>query len=243
MKMKPLVPKKLKYKPITAKPLKYLKIAVDKDGDGIPQFLDCNDRSAKESGVLHDWLNKQRLLQERKNMAKLDIEPLKEEQEHFDKELSKAETGIEHFKGQIEEMTGEMKGNIREGLKGTDKNFGRVAKDYTKRAEQTRRTPSVQQHPGGRAVHYLIPAWVACRKMYADPDTGEPISVPRFKRDKYVPFSPPVVGSGGAFHPHQAPLPRYLLMRKLRRLMLYYSQTGQYDKLRQLQIDLQGGQK
>ena len=67
MKIKPLVTKKLKYKPITAKPLKYLKIAVDKDGDGIPQFLDCNDHSAKESGILHDWLQKQRLLQERKN--------------------------------------------------------------------------------------------------------------------------------------------------------------------------------
>ena len=117
--------KKLKFKPITAKPLKYLKIAVDKDGDGIPQFLDCNDNSAKESGILHDWIKKQRSLQERKNMAKLDIEPTESEQEYFNEELSKSETGIEHFKGQVGERTEQYRENIRTGLEGTGKNIDR----------------------------------------------------------------------------------------------------------------------
>ena len=114
MKLKPMKLKIIKYTPITAKPLNYLKIAVDKDGDGIPQFLDCNDRSAKESGVLHDWLQKQRLLQERKHMAKLDIEPTEAEQDYYTEELSKSETSIEDFKTKVEDRTSNWKKNIKE---------------------------------------------------------------------------------------------------------------------------------
>ena len=141
----------IKYTPITAKPLNYLKIAVDKDGDGIPQFLDCNDRSAKESGVLHDWLQKQRLLQERKHMAKLDIEPTEAEQDYYTEELSKSETSIEDFKTKVEDRTSNWKKNIKAGFKGTDRNFSRIAKAYDKPTYQHKITQ--KQHPQESSIH------------------------------------------------------------------------------------------
>ena len=53
-----------------------------------------------------------------------------------------------------------------------------------------------------------------------------------------VPFRPETTGH--IFTPKQAPLPRYLLMRKLRRLILHYQETNQKQKLAELLQQLQG---
>ena len=247
MKIKSLVPKKLKYKPITAKTSKYNLIDVkpifdntqDWDKDGVINRKDCMPLDPNKHGLLSSYWKRHKALKEAKDMSKLGYTPTEDVQDDIDQRLSESETGIQHFKEQVADKTEQYGENIKEGFKDTDRNFNRMAKDYTRRTE---RAPGVQQHSGGRAVHYLIPSSIACRKMYADPDTGEPISVPKFKRDKYVAFSPGTVGKEGPFVPKNAPLPRYLIMRKLGRLINYYRETGQVEKLRELQEQLRGGE-
>lgn len=223
MKIKPLVPKKIKYNKIKfnldiSKP-----IAKDSDKDGIPNYLDCAPFDSSKSGILHDWIRKQRLLHERKNMAKLDIEPLKEEQEYFDEELSKAETSIEDFKTKVEDRTGYWKENIKSGFKGTDRNFSRIAKAYDRKpAYQHKKTQKQHPqessiHPGHmRAVNYLIPA---PRKLFGDsstPDMSFKQTIPR-----YVPFSPPSVGRG-LYKPKTISSPYMEKKRRERELMRLY---------------------
>ena len=234
MKVRLLVPKKkIKYNKIKfnldiSKP-----ITKDSDKDGIPNYLDCAPFDSSKSGILHDWIKKQRLLQEQKHMAKLDIEPLKEEQEYFDEELSKAETGIQHFKGQVGERTEQYRENTQAGLKDTDKKIQRMAQHYSKQAESKQSDPRMQKPEVTRGVHYLIPARIACRKMFHDAETGQPSSIPKFKRDVYKPYSPSF--ASGMFTPQRAPNPPWLIQKQRERELI-----RQYLKLKAIRESQQG---
>ena len=201
-------------------------IARDTDKDGIPNYLDCAPFDSSKSGILHDWLQKQRLLRERKHMAKLDIEPTESEQEYFNEELSKSETSIEDFKTKVEKRTDNWKENIKEGFKGTDRNFSRVAKAYDRKpAYQHKRTQKQHPqessiHPGHmRAVTYLINAPPKLHGDSSIPDMSYHSEIPR-----YVPFSPKTI------HPHRAPNPPWLIekqrQRELARLYLRLKARG-----------------
>lgn len=209
----------------------------DTDNDGVPDSKDCEPFNPEKQGVIHDWLEKRKALKEAQVMSKLGYTPTEDVQDDINERLSESETGIQHFKTQIAEQGARMQENIKESFSGTDKNVQRMASAYTKRAESNlgpyQRTPQRE-----RAINYMIPA---PQKMYVDPDTGEPCSIPKFRREKYVPFRPHTTGK--MFTPKQAPLPKYLLIRKIRRLLLYYQETKQYDKLRELQTQLRGGNR
>lgn len=206
----------------------------DTDNDGVPDSEDCEPFNPDKQGVVHDYLERRKALKEAQDMSKLGYTPTEDVQDDIDERLSRSETGIQQFKGQVAEQGERMQENIKEGFSDTEKHFSRIAKDYTRRTE---RSPGVQKHPTeGRAVHYLIPASIACRKMYADPDTGEPISVPKFRREKYVPFKPGTVG-GGAFTPHFVSAP-YLVKQKFKKYIEYLVATKQYDKLYLIQQQL-----
>ena len=202
----------------------------------MPDFIDCNPTNPNEQGVLHDWLQKQRLLKERKNMAKLDIEPLKEEQEYFNEELSKAETGIEDFKHRVEKRTEQYRKNIKAGFKDTDKNIQRVAQHYSKRAESPQSDPTMRKPISQVKKCYLIPA---PQKAYYDWEKNEPSSIPKFKRDKYVPFKPH--STGQIFKPLNAPLPDYIVKRRLIGLLNFLRDSGQHEWLNALIFQIRGG--
>jgi len=233
MKVKPLVTKKIKYNKIKFNLDITRPIAKDTDRDGIPNYLDCAPFNSSKQGLLHDWLQKQRLLKERKNMAKLDIEPLKEEQEYFDEKLSKAETGIEDFKHRVEKRTEQYRKNIQAGLKNTDKNIQRVAQHYSKRAESPQSDPTMRKPISQVKKCYLIPA---PQKAYYDWEKNEPSSIPRYKRDKYVPFKPHTI------KPLNAPVPDYIIKRRLIRTLNFLQETQQFEKLSAIITQLRGEQ-
>lgn len=203
----------------------------DTDGDGLPDFIDCNPENPNEKGAIHDWLEQRRL---KKQMSKENPDLVQEDMasDYGQIETEKEQRG--YNKEQNKEVMREIKEHdyfeehpeqkrlagiasqvVKASYENVDKNFSKIARDYTKRGESTyQRTPHRE-----RAINYMIPA---PQKMYQDPDTGEPCSIPRFRREKYVAFSPPSVG--GLYRPHQAPNPPWLVekqkQRELARLYL-----------------------
>jgi hypothetical protein len=226
MKIKPLVSKKkikynmMKFKLDLSKPL--LK---DTDKDGLPDIYDCSPRNPRKKGLGH-LISGHRAKKELKVAKEMDL-PIDEE---YETELKEAVSKGDKEKKRIKE-------NVKAGFKGTEKNIGRFAKEYVKRSESPKSDPRMQKPISQVKKCYLIPA---PQKAYYDWEKNEPSSIPHYQRDKYVAFKPPVVR--GLFRPHQAPLPKYLIMRKLRRLILYYQETGQVEKLRELQEQLRGGE-
>jgi len=229
MKIKPLVPKKLKYNMMKFKIDISKPLLVDTDQDGLPDIYDCSPRNPRKKGLGH-LISGHRAKKELKVAKEMDL-PIDEE---YKTELKEAISKGDKEKKRIKE-------NIKAGFKGTEKNIGRFAKEYVKRSESPKSDPRMQEPRVTRGVHYLIPASIACRKMYHDENTGESTSIPKFKRDKYIPFSPPVVG--GIFTPKQAPLPNYIVKRRLGRLINHLRETGQHEKLRELYAQLQGGNR
>jgi len=106
MKMKPLVPKKLKYKTITAKPLKYNLIDVkpifdntqDWDKDGVINRKDCMPLDPNKHGLLSSYWKRHKALKEAQDMSKLGYTPTENVQDDINERLSRAETSIQHFK-------------------------------------------------------------------------------------------------------------------------------------------------
>lgn len=243
MKVISLVPKKkLKFKPITAIAPKYNLIDVkpifdntqDWDKDGVINRKDCMPLDPNKHGLLSSYWKRHKALKEAQDMSKLGYTPTEDVQDDINERLSRAETGIQHFKQQVGERGERMQENIQEGMKDTGKNIDRFAKEYVKRSESPKSDPRMQKPEVTRGVHYLIPASVACRKMYHDENTGEPSSIPKYKRDVYTAFSPKTVGSGGPFMPHRAPNPPWLQEKQRRRELI-----REYLRLKAIQ-DAQG---
>jgi len=264
MKLKTMKLKIIKYKPITAKPLKYNLIDVkpifdntqDWDKDGVINRKDCMPLDPNKHGLLSSYWKRHKALKEAQDMSKLDYTPNEHTEDDINERLSRAETSIQHFKGQVADKTEQYGENIKEGFKDTGKNINRFAKNYSQRAESAQSNPHMRKsvfqntnksplidndesrmHRGyQRGVTFNVPGFKG--KMYGDssiPDMSykQPIS-------RYEAFHPKMVGKQGPFVPKNAPLPRFLIIRKLRRLIVYYQETNQKQKLAELLQQLQG---
>ena len=160
MKIKSLVPKKLKYNMMKFKIDISKPLLVDTDKDGLPDIYDCAPRNPRKKGLGH-LISSHRAKKELKVAKEMDL-PIDEEYETDLKEVI--------AKGDKEKKR--IKENIKAVFKDTDKNFDRTAKSYTKRAEHVTKQQEPQQIT--RGVYYLIPSSIACRKMFHDAETGEP---------------------------------------------------------------------
>ena len=205
MKVRLLVPKKkikhnmMKFKIDISKPL-----LVDTDKDGLPDIYDCAPRNPRKKDLGH-LISGHRAKKELKVAKEMDL-PIDEE---YETELKEAISKGDKEKKRIIE-------NIRAGFKDTDKNFSGIARGYTRRAEHAPKQQKPQQMT--RGVYYLIPSSIACRKMFHDAETGEPSSIPKFKRDVYKPYSPSF--ASGMFTPQRAPNPSWLVKKQRERELI-----------------------
>jgi len=197
----------------------------DTDRDGVPDYIDCEKYNPEKQGPIHDWLEKRRLRKQMENAPDTVREDMAQD-------YGEAETRTEQVKQQVGERIEQYRENIKEGFdkEQIGKNFNRVASDYAKRADSVQSNPQMME-PGRSRVKdsYLIPA---PRKQYWDEEKQEHSSIPHFKRDKYVAFSPPTVGGNGMFKPHTISAP-YLLEQKKKKLIEYLNNlrdTGQTEK-------------
>jgi len=243
MKIKPLVPKKLKYNMMKFKIDITRPIAKDSDKDGIPNYLDCAPFDSSKQGLLHGYFKKRRIEKEMREVDKIGLPPSDRYREELETGLSEAEQELEEGKEkwvergeQVGEVTKQYGENIKKAGKEIQKGFSASAKHYSKQAESRQSDPRMQKPEVTRGVHYLIPASIACRKMYHDENTGLPSSIPKYKRDVYTAFSPKTVGGEGPFMPHRAPNPPWLQEKQRQRELI-----REYLRLKAIQ-DARGGQ-